>query len=40
VAAGGSGGVKVQLLKGGDFVRVSVVKDGVRYLIHLPVVVP
>ncbi len=31
------GAVRVQLLKGGDFVRVSVVRNGTRYLIHLPV---
>ena len=32
-----SNGVRVDLLKGGDFVRVSVKRDGTRYLIHLPV---
>jgi len=30
-------GVRVELLKGGEFVRVSVKRDGMRHLIHLPV---
>ena len=30
-------GVRVDVLKGGDFVRVSVKREGTRYLIHLPV---
>lgn len=33
----GQGAARVQLLKGGDFLRVSVVRNGTRYLIHLPV---
>ncbi len=28
---------RVQLLKGGEFLRVSATRDGRRYLIHLPV---
>lgn len=28
---------RVELLKGGDFLRVSMYRDGARYLIHLPV---
>ena len=28
---------RVEMLKGGEFVRVSATRDGVRYLIHLPV---
>ena len=31
-------GVRVHLLKGGDFLRISVKRQGVRYLIHLPVI--
>jgi hypothetical protein len=31
-------GVRVQILKGGDFLRISVKRQGVRYLIHLPVI--
>ena len=31
-------GVRVQILKGGDFLRISVKRQGIRYLIHLPVV--
>jgi len=31
-------GVRVDLLKGGEFLRISVKRDGIRYLIHLPVV--
>jgi hypothetical protein len=30
-------GVRVDLLKGGEFLRISVKRDGVRYLIHLSV---
>lgn len=30
-------GVRVQILKGGDFLRISVKRQGIRYLIHLPV---
>jgi hypothetical protein len=30
-------GIRVDVLKGGEFVRVSVKRDGTRYLIHLPV---
>jgi len=30
-------GIRVDLLKGGDFVRVSAYRAGTRYLIHLPV---
>ena len=33
-------GVRVQILKGGDFLRISVKQRGVRYLIHLPVIQP
>jgi len=37
--AGGAGSSKprVEMLKGGEFVRVSAMRDGMRYLIHLPV---
>jgi len=28
---------RVETLKGGEFVRVSATRDGVRYLIHLPI---
>ncbi|MGE0447706.1 MAG: hypothetical protein AB7P99_20955 [Vicinamibacterales bacterium] len=35
--SGGAGSPRVQLLKGGEFVRVSATRDGRRYLIHLPV---
>ena len=31
-------GVRVHILKGGDFLRISVKRPGVRYLIHLPVI--
>jgi hypothetical protein len=31
-------GVRVQILKGGDFLRISVKRQGTRYLIHLPVI--
>jgi hypothetical protein len=31
-------GVRVQMLKGGDFLRISVKRQGIRYLIHLPVI--
>lgn len=31
-------GLRVHILKGGDFLRISVKRQGVRYLIHLPVV--
>jgi hypothetical protein len=31
-------GVRVQRLKGGDFLRISVKRQGIRYLIHLPVI--
>ena len=31
-------GVRVHILKGGDFLRISVKRQGVRYLIHLPVI--
>jgi hypothetical protein len=40
VAVGTSGRASqpvVQLLRGGDFLRVSTYRDGERYLIHLPV---
>lgn len=30
-------GVRVELLKSGEFVRVSVKREGVRYLVYLPV---
>jgi len=30
-------GVRVELLKGGEFLRISVKREGVRYLVHLPV---
>ena len=29
--------MKVELLKGGDFLRVSTYRDGTRYLIHMPI---
>ena len=37
--AGGAGSSKprVEMLKGGEYVRVSAMRDGMRYLIHLPV---
>ena len=37
--AGGAGSSKprVEMLKGGEFLRVSAMRDGMRYLIHLPV---
>jgi hypothetical protein len=35
--AAGSSRPRVDLLKGGEFVRVSATRDGMRYLIHLPV---
>jgi hypothetical protein len=31
-------GMRVQMLKGGDFLRISVKRQGIRYLIHLPVI--
>ena len=31
-------GVRVHILKGDDFLRISVKRQGVRYLIHLPVI--
>ena len=31
-------GVHVQVLKGGEFLRISVKRETVRYLIHLPLV--
>lgn len=41
VAVGTSGGsgarARVDLLKGGDFLRVSMSRDGERYLIYLPI---
>ena len=30
-------GVRVEMLKGNEFLRISVKRDGVRYLVHLPV---
>jgi len=30
-------GARVEMLKGGEFLRVSVKRDGVRYLVYLPV---
>jgi hypothetical protein len=30
-------GVRLQMLKGGEFLRISVKRQGIRYLIHLPV---
>jgi hypothetical protein len=33
----GASRARVDLLKGGDFMRVSVTRGGERYLIHLPV---
>jgi hypothetical protein len=30
-------GTRVDMLKGGEFLRISVKRDGERYLIHLPV---
>jgi len=35
--AAGSSTPRAELLKGGEFVRVSAMRDGMRYLIHLPV---
>jgi len=34
--SGRSGGLRVERLKGDEFVRVSTWRDGERYLIHLP----
>ena len=31
-------GVRVELLKGGEFLRISVKREGTRYLVHLPIV--
>jgi hypothetical protein len=31
-------GVRVQTLKGGEFLRISVTRSGMRYLIYLPIV--
>ncbi len=31
-------GVRIQILKGGDFLRISIKRQGIRYLIHLPVI--
>ena len=36
-SGGSSARPLVQLLKGGDFLRVSAYREGERYLIHLPV---
>jgi hypothetical protein len=36
-SGGSSARPRVQLLKGGDFLRVSTYREGERYLIHLPV---
>ena len=38
VVAAASSKPRVELLKGGEFIRVSATRDGMRYLIHLPVV--
>ena len=35
--SGGATTGRFDLLKGGDFARVSISRDGERYLIHLPV---
>lgn len=32
------GGTRVELLRGGEFLRISVRRDRERYLVHLPVV--
>jgi hypothetical protein len=37
-AARAAEGVRVHILKGGDFLRISVMRQGVRYLIHLPMI--
>lgn len=37
VGTSGTASLRVQLLKGGEFVRVSATREGRRYLIHLPV---
>ena len=29
--------IKVQMLKGGDYLRVWIARQGIQYLIHLPV---
>jgi hypothetical protein len=34
--AGRASGPRVELLTGGEFLRVSATRDGMRYLIHLP----
>jgi hypothetical protein len=31
-------GVRVALLRGGEFLRVSIKREGERYLVHLPVI--
>ena len=35
--APGSSNPRAEMLKGGDFIRVSATRDGKRYLIHLPI---
>jgi hypothetical protein len=35
--SGAAGRVRAQMLRGGDFLRLSVNRGGERYLIHLPV---
>ena len=35
--SGSSAGLRVQMLKGGEFLRISKEQGGERYLIHLPV---
>ena len=29
--------IKVQMLKGGEYLRVWIARQGIQYLIHLPV---
>src|SRR5262245_53909308 len=36
-SASGAGRARVELLRGGDFLRVSVNRGGERYLLHFPV---
>jgi hypothetical protein len=31
-------GVRVEMLQGGEFLRISVKREGERYLVHLPVI--
>jgi hypothetical protein len=30
-------GTRVEMLKGGEFLRISIKRDGARYLVYLPI---